>query len=124
MIKSRHILCFEDFYYDDSDVLNEASQNTIARLQNQKGNYAKKLGVLKRKQQESAELASKIKEKESQTKNQMTQKIYSARAMEEKMRQELYGYRLQALEQALKIVDQKLTIVNLRLQSKSQRDAK
>jgi hypothetical protein len=101
--------------------INEASQDTIRRLQLQKNRYTERLETLKRKQAECSEAANRIKEKEGKTKSAITQKIYAARAQEERLREELYMLRLQAVAQAAKVVDQRLTVVNLRLQSRSQK---
>ena len=64
------------------------------------------------------------KDREGKTKDTTTQKIYQARQSEESMKQQLYSTRLEAIKQAAKIVDQKLTVANLRLQSKAKRGIK
>lgn len=125
MPKNNYILCFEDFYYEPASVdLNEASQETVKSLQGAKAHFAKRAEQIKKKQAEAAETLNKLKEKGSKTKDPSTQKIHQARGSEESMKQQLYATRLAAVQQAEKIIDQKITIANLRIQSKTKKAAK
>jgi hypothetical protein len=93
----------------------------VKSLQGVKAHYIKRAQQIQKKQEEAVEVLSKIKEKEGKTTNSMTKKIYQARAGEESMKQQLYATRLEAVKQAAKIIDQKLTVANLRLQAKAKR---
>jgi len=122
MNKNRYILCFEDYYQEPAVDLNEADQDSVKKLQDAKAHYAKRAEQIKKKQQETSEVLNKIKEREGKTRNPLTQKIHQARASEEGMKQELYNTRLAAVQQAVKVIDQKITIANLRLQSKAKKE--
>ena len=124
MANNRYILCFEDFYFKTNEDLYEASQDTVKSLQGAKAHYAKRADQIKKKQQEAGEALNKIKDREGKTKDPTTQKIYQARGSEESMKQELYNTRLTAVQQASKIIDQKLMVANLRLQAKAKRQTK
>jgi hypothetical protein len=116
-----YILCFEDFYQEPEIDLNEASQDTIKRIQGEKVHYQKKVEHIKKKQQDSAEEMSKIKDRASKTKDPLVAKIYQARSSEEKIKQQMYKSRLDAVQQAARVADQKLTVANLRLQNKTKK---
>jgi len=125
MIRKGYILCFEDFYFEEVDInLNEANQDTVKSLQGAKAHYQKRAQQIQKKAAEAGEVLSKLKEREGKTKDPTTAKIYQARQSEESMKQQLYATRLEAVKQASKIVDQKLTVANLRLQAKAKRGAK
>jgi hypothetical protein len=125
MSRNSYILCFEDFYFEEENFdLNEANQDTVKSLQSAKAHYTKRAQQIQKKQAEAGEVLSKIKDREGKTNDSMTKKIYQARAGEESMKQQLYTTRLEAVKQAAKIVDQKLTVANLRLQAKAKRGAK
>ena len=124
MRRTGYILCFEDFYFEEVNVdVNEANQDTVKRLQGAKAHYSKRAQQIQKKQAEAGEALTKLKDREGKTKD-TTQKIYQARQSEESMKQQLYSTRLEAIKQAAKIVDQKLTVANLRLQSKAKRGIK
>ena len=124
MIRKGYILCFEDFYFEKVDVeINEANQDTIKSLQGAKAHYQKRAQQIQKKAAEAGEVLTKLKEREGKTKDPVTQKIYQARQSEESMKQQLYATRLEAVKQATSIVDQKLTVANLRLQAKAKRQA-
>ena len=124
MTRKGYILCFEDFYFEEVNIdINEANQDTVKSLQGAKAHYAKRAQQIQKKQAEAGEVLTKLKDKEGKTKDQMTQKIYKARQSEESMKQQMYNTRLEAVKQAAKIVDQKLTVANLRLQAKAKRGA-
>lgn len=124
MKRKGYILCFEDFYFEDASFdINEANQDTVKSLQSAKAHYAKRAQQIQKKQSEAGETLSKIKEREGKTNDPMTKKIYQARSSEESMKQEMYNTRLEAVKQAAKIIDQKLTVANLRLQAKAKRQA-
>jgi hypothetical protein len=118
---SPYILCFEDFDSINSVDINEASQDTLKRLQMQKQSAASRLAMIKKKQQESSENENRIKERESKSKDDSVKKIYAARVAEEKIRQQLYDIRMQAVQQAERLIDQKLMVANLRLQNRAQK---
>jgi len=125
MKRKGHILCFEDFYFEEVSLdVNEANQDTVKSLQGAKAHYSKRAEQIKKKQAEAGEVLSKLKDREGKTEDPMTQKIYQARQGEESMKQQLYSTRLEAVNQAAKIIDQKLTVANLRLQAKAKRQAK
>ena len=125
MRRTGYILCFEDFYFEEVNAdVNEANQDTVKRLQGAKAHYSKRAQQIQKKQAEAGEALTKLKDREGKTKDTTTQKIYQARQSEESMKQQLYSTRLEAIKQAAKIVDQKLTVANLRLQSKAKRGIK
>jgi hypothetical protein len=124
MTRKGYILCFEDFYFEEVNIdINEANQDTVKSLQGAKAHYAKRAQQIQKRQAEAGTVLTKLKEKEGKTKDPMTQKIYKARQSEESMKQQMYSTRLEAVKQAAKIVDQKLTVANLRLQAKAKRGA-
>ena len=124
MIRKGYILCFEDFYFEEVDLeINEANQDTIKSLQGAKAHYQKRVQQIEKKAAEVGQVLSKLKDREGKTKDPITQKIYQARQSEESMKQQLYATRLEAVKQATSIVDQKLTVANLRLQAKAKRQA-
>lgn len=116
---SPHILCFEDFYFESTGDLSEATQDTILRLQSAKTRLGDKAQELKKSQSDAMESMQKIQERSQKTKNAMSLKIYQARVNEEKLKMQLYTLRMQAIQQSAKIIDQKLTVANLRMQAKS-----
>lgn len=118
------LLCFEDFYYESEMPLNEANQETLKNMQNQKAHFNERAQTIKLLQQKAAETLRSIKEREGKTKDPITQKIYQARSTEETMRMEYYSTRLEAIMQAAKIIDQKILIINLRLQAKAKKQIK
>ena len=125
MLRKGYILCFEDFFFEDVNVdINEANQDTVKSLQGAKSHYQKRAQEIQKKAAEAGEVLTKLKTREGKTKDPTTQKIYQARQSEESMKQQLYSTRLEAVKQASKIVDQKLTVANLRLQAKAKRGAK
>lgn len=114
---------FEDFYYSAGASLNETSADTIRDLQAQKAHYIKRAQQLKELMAKSVEIAAKIKEKGSKTKDGLMQKIYQTRASEESAKQQLYATRMEAIQQATKVADLKISVANLRLQNKAKRQA-
>jgi hypothetical protein len=117
------ILLFEDFHPDMLEDLNEVNQETVVKLNNLKAHYIKRTTALKDAQAKAAERLSTVKERQSKTKDPDSQKIYQARASEEGMTQQWLQTRIEAVTQAAKIVDQKITVANLRLQAKAKRKA-
>jgi hypothetical protein len=117
------ILMFEDFHPDTLEELNEVNQDTIVRLNNLKAHYVKRMSAIKASQAKAAERLAAIKERQSKTKDPDSQKVYQARASEESMIQQYMQTRIDAVTQAAKIVDQKITVANLRLQIKTKRKA-
>jgi len=117
------ILMFEDFHPDALEELNEVSQDTIVKLNNLKAHFAKRMTAIKDSQAKAKERLATVKERQSKTKDPDSQKVYQARASEESMIQQYMQTRLDAVAQAAKIVDQKITVANLRLQAKAKRKA-
>ena len=118
---SPHILCYDDFCFESVGSVNEATQDTVLRLQEAKSRLTEKAEEIKKSQSQSMESMRNIQERSQKTKDAMTLKIYQARVNEEKMKQQLYTLRMQAVQQSAKIIDQKLTVANLRLQAKSKK---
>jgi hypothetical protein len=119
------ILAYEDFYYRaDSDDVNEASQQRLAKLQDKKAHFAKRAAELQNTGSKISDTMAKLKDKSSKTKDPATAKIYQERIAEEGMKQQLAATRLQAVQQEEKIVDQQINIANLRLQASVRKAAK
>lgn len=117
------ILLFEDFHPDILEELNEVSQETIVKLNNLKAHFAKRMAAIKDSQTKAKERLASIKDRQSKTKDPDSEKIYQARASEEGMVQQYMQTRLDAVSQAANIVNQKITVANLRLQVKAKRKA-
>jgi hypothetical protein len=123
MTYNKNILLFEDFYEGTFDELNEVNQDTVPKLNAMKTHYAKRSADIKAGQAKISVSLAKIKERQGKTKDPASQKIYQARAAEESAKQELSIARLEAIQLALKVVNQKITVANLRLQAKAKREA-
>ena len=123
MTYNKNILLFEDFYEGTFDELNEVNQDTVPKLNAMKTHYAKRSADIKAGQAKISVSLAKIKERHGKTKDPASQKIYQARAAEESAKQELSIARLEAIQLALKVVNQKITVANLRLQAKAKREA-
>lgn len=115
------ILMFEDFHPDTLEELNEVNQDTVVKLNNLRAHYAKRANAIKVSQAKAADRLATVKERQSKTKDPDSQKIYQARVAEESMIQQWMQTRIDAVMQAAKIVDQKITVANLRLQAKAKR---
>jgi hypothetical protein len=123
MTYNKNILLFEDFYEGTFDELNEVNQDTVPKLNAMKTHYAKRSADIKAGQAKISVSLAKIKARQGKTKDPASQKIYQARAAEESAKQELSIARLEAIQLALKVVNQKITVANLRLQAKAKREA-
>jgi hypothetical protein len=123
MTYNKNILLFEDFYEGTFDELNEVNQDTVPKLNAMKTHYAKRSADIKAGQAKISVSLAKIKERQGKTKDPASQKIYQARAAEESAKQELSIARLEAIQLALKVVNQKITVANFRLQAKAKREA-
>lgn len=123
MTYNKTILLFEDFYEGTFDELHEVNQDTVPKLNAMKTHYAKRTEQVKGMHQKASVALAKVKERQGKTKDPASQKIYQARAAEEQAKQELANSKMAAIQLAIKVVDQKINVANLRLQAKAKREA-
>jgi hypothetical protein len=109
---SKYILLYEDF---EALGLCENLEDKLKKMKDAKKKYADKMQTANIKAQESAKKAANFKERAGNTDDPLTKKIYSNRASEEMMQQQIYAVRLKAMQMETKLNDLRISTTDLKI---------
>jgi hypothetical protein len=111
-----HIVLYEDFVPED---ISESLEDRLANLMKKKANYGKRIASAEDKARDSREKAGTFREKATSSNDPELKKIYSNRATEEQMNQQVMAARIRAMQMADKMTELQISTTKLKISRKS-----
>ena len=113
-----HIVLYEDFV---PDAVFESLEDRLEKLTMKKSNYAERIANAQMKSRESGEKAGTFRDKAASTEDPELKNIFSNRATEEQMNQQVLAARVRAMQMAEKMTELQISTTKLKI---SRRDKK
>ena len=114
----KHIVLYEDFLPDE---IFETLEDRLEKLTQKKANYAMRIAGAEEKSRESGEKAGKFREKAASTEDPELKKIFSNRASEEAMNQQVMAARAKAMQMADTMTELQISTTKLKIKRREKK---
>lgn len=110
-----YIILYEDFEFEN---LSEDLETRLDQLKDKKSKMGEKMNSLNRRLADSKQKAANFKEKAGKTGDPLSQKIYTNRASEEQMRQQILAAKAKVMQMQAKMTDSEIATTQLKITRK------
>jgi chromosome segregation ATPase len=110
-----YIILYEDF---ESENLSEDLETRLDQLKEKKAKMGEKMNALNTRLTDSKQKAANFKEKAGKTSDPLSQKIYTNRASEEQMRQQILAAKAKVMQMQAKMTDSEISTTELKITRK------
>lgn len=115
MMWMEYIILYEDF---ESENLSEDLETRLNQLKEKKSKMGEKMNSLNKRISDSKEKVVNFKEKAGKTSDPLSKKIYTNRANEEQMRQQILSAKAKVMQMQAKMTDSEISTTELKITRK------